>query len=194
MRVLLATVAMALVLVLGACSAPAGSTPTAAPATATKAQAAATAAATTKPAATAAAAAPVAAKLLTVADVEKATGLTGLKLIDKNAQTGAGGDVNVANKDGELILMLALSSSSAFDKMKDDKKYSTGPVSGVGEGAFGIPNTITNGAEPLGIAFRKGSQAATLSSFLDMNSAKMSKMLVPYDKMLELAKLVVSRM
>ena len=46
------------------------------------------------------------AQYLTVQDVEKITGLHGVKLVPADPSKGAGGDLNFANKDGKLILMV----------------------------------------------------------------------------------------
>ena len=46
------------------------------------------------------------AQYLTVQDVEKITGLQGVKLVPRDPSKGAGGDLNFANKDGKLILMV----------------------------------------------------------------------------------------
>lgn len=197
------------ILLLTACSSPASApaaTPTAvakattapaaaqtaAPAAATKAPAAGTqapaAAATAKPAAAAAPLAADAAKLLTVADVERVTGLSGVRLIPYNASAGAGGDINFGDKDGSLILMLKLSSNTPYNTMKNDARYSSGPISGIGNDAFGIPSPL-NPKESFGVAFLKGTQAATLSTYFSRNGLAVS-----IDKIQELAKLAASRM
>ncbi|MCL4465908.1 MAG: hypothetical protein M1389_07770, partial [Chloroflexi bacterium] len=139
----------------------------------------------------AAAAAPLAAdaaKLLTVADVERVTGLSGVRLIPYNASAGAGGDINFGDKDGSLILMLKLSSNTPYNTMKNDARYSSGPISGIGNDAFGIPSPL-NPKESFGVAFLKGTQAATLSTYFSGNGLAVS-----IDKIQELAKLAASRM
>ena len=52
------------------------------------------------------------AQYLTVQDVEKITGLQGVKLVPRDPSKGAGGDLNFANKDGKLILMVNRNLSS----------------------------------------------------------------------------------
>jgi len=43
-------------------------------------------------------------KLLTIADVEKVTGLSGVKTVPNGSQTGAGGMLNFVNASGKLVL------------------------------------------------------------------------------------------
>ncbi|MDP2300535.1 MAG: hypothetical protein Q8M55_07465, partial [Actinomycetota bacterium] len=44
--------------------------------------------------------------LLTPADVEQVTGLTGLSVVPYDPAVGAGGDVNIADETGQLVAML----------------------------------------------------------------------------------------
>ena len=44
------------------------------------------------------------AQFLTVQDVEKITGFHGVKIVPADASKGAGGDLNFANSNGDLIL------------------------------------------------------------------------------------------
>jgi hypothetical protein len=102
--------------------------------------------------------------LLTAADVEQATGLTGLKAIAKGSVTGAGGDVNYAKADGKLVLMASFFDGAAFDQMKATDDYGEA-LSGLGDAAFVGP---LKGMMPMYfmVGFRKGDHSALLVTFL----------------------------
>ena len=76
-----------------------------------------------------------AADLLTVADVEKVSGLTGLQLVPKNQATGAGGDLNFAGPDKKLVAIVMIS-TSMWDFWKKQYSAAGEPVAGVGTEAF----------------------------------------------------------
>lgn len=72
-------------------------------------------------------------KYLTGADIEKITGIKGVKLIPRLSVAGAGGDLNFVDGTGELILMVQVTDAKNFDAFQ--KKYSKGTVAGVGDQA-----------------------------------------------------------
>ena len=47
--------------------------------------------------------------LLTIKDVEDVSGMQGVKLVPRNPQVGAGGELNFALADGTLLLMVGVS-------------------------------------------------------------------------------------
>ena len=75
---------------------------------------------------------------LTVQDVEKITGLHGVKLVPPDASKGAGGDLNFADKDGKLILMVNrnLSSDMFYSQTKNMKDTVKADITGLGDAAF----------------------------------------------------------
>lgn len=55
-----------------------------------------------------------AADVLTVADVEKATGLTGIKTVAKNPMKGAGGELNFATADDKVVITFFVQPESMY--------------------------------------------------------------------------------
>jgi hypothetical protein len=104
------------------------------------------------------------AQYLTVQDVEKITGLQGVKLVPPDASKGAGGDLNFANKDGKLILMVnrSLSSDMFYSQTKNMKGAVKEEIQGVGDAAIIGPP----GNYPYFLAFKKGKGSGTVSTFL----------------------------
>ena len=60
-------------------------------------------------------------KYLTGADVDKAVGMKGVKLIPRGSVAGAGGDLNFADASGELILMVQFTDAKSYEAYQ--KKY-----------------------------------------------------------------------
>jgi len=104
------------------------------------------------------------AQYLTVQDVEKITGLHGVKLVPPNPSKGAGGDLNFADKDGKLILMVQrmLNSDMLYSQTKKMKEAFKEDIQGVGDAAFIGPP----GNYPYFVAFKKGKGSGTVSTFL----------------------------
>ena len=101
---------------------------------------------------------------LTVQDVEKITGLHGVKLVPPNPSKGAGGDLNFANKDGKLILMVnrSLSSDMFYSQTKNMKGAFKEDIQGVGDAAFIGPP----GNYPYFDSFKKGKGSGSVATFL----------------------------
>ncbi len=125
--------------------------------------------------------------LLTIVDVEKASGKAGLKLVPRDPTKGAGGDLNFATADDKMLAMLVVADMSIFAQWKGHATYNAGAIPGVGDEAYKGPG----GPTPYLIFFRKGEKVVSVSSFMDMATAK------PYlsiGQLTELAKLVASRL
>lgn len=125
--------------------------------------------------------------LLTIAEVEAASGKTGLKLIPRDLTKGAVGNLNFAMADGEMIAMLVIADMNIFNQWKDAKIYNQGAINGVGDEAYKAPV----GMVQFIVFFRKGTKVASISSFMDLRNA------VPYlsiEKLTGLAKIVASRL
>ena len=52
---------------------------------------------------------------LTIADVEKVSGVSGVKQVAQGSMTGAGGALNFTGPDGKLILMVNFASAPLYD-------------------------------------------------------------------------------
>ena len=125
------------------------------------------------------------ADVLTVADVEKAAGVSGVKLTEKNPSKGAGGDLNFVGPDGKLLVMVRVYKSGGYEKLK--KMYFAGDVKGVGDEAFSAPPGVK---QPYVLDFRKGSAAASVTTYLNRDATPKLSMA----QLSELGRIVASRM
>lgn len=60
-------------------------------------------------------------KYLTVADIQKVTGLTGIKQVPRDPQKGAGGHLNFADDKGNMILLASFLTAEEFDFYKSEE-------------------------------------------------------------------------
>jgi hypothetical protein len=128
--------------------------------------------------------APQYAKFITVADIERVTGLKGVNVIPKGP--GSDDDLTFASQDGKVILAVTFLPASAFTSAKSSKDGMKSPLSGVGEEAFVGP---TSG--PLYIlVFRKAAYTVILNTELEgITHAR-----IPIEKLTEIAKIVAARL
>jgi len=133
---------------------------------------------------------PAYAKLLTPDDVSKLTGLSGVKLISRDASKGAGGDLNFALPNGKPILMANFQDAKYYAQSKAMKDVYGGEVQGVGDEAF-IGKFM--GMESI-LYFRKGTQSVALSSFIDTENGWPGKPYLNQEQLRQLAALILSRM
>lgn len=127
-------------------------------------------------------------KLLTIADVESATSLKGLKLVPRGSTAGAGGDLNFARPDGSLLLMVEFGNADLFKQWKAQPDFYNSAVAGVGDEAFNGPK---GGLAPYVLFFRKGTHSVGLSSFLDTDTIKP---MLSQDQLRSIAKIILSRL
>jgi len=125
-------------------------------------------------------------KLLSVAEVESATGLKGVKLIPKNIGKGAGGDLNFARADGTTLLSVVVA-QGMYDMWKGQSVLYNAPVSGIGDEAFSGPA----GTTPYVIYFRKGKQGVQVGTVA--NPADL-KPLLTLDQLKAIAKIIASHL
>jgi hypothetical protein len=126
-------------------------------------------------------------KLLTVADVETATGRAGVRAIPRDPSKGAGGDLNFADARGEILVMIQVVEAKYYPEFK--KAYFTAALAGVGDEAFtgaSLPGKPENFA-----CFRKGDRCVAVTGFLDLSTGKPA---LNRDQVVALARVVVSRM
>lgn len=133
--------------------------------------------------------APDYSKLVTPADVEKVTGFKGIKIVPADPTNGAGGDLNFAQANGELVMMANFGDKAWFEANKKTPNY-RGPVSGIGDAAFNGP-TAQMGTKIFQLGFVKGDTGVLLTSFLSNDGGKP---IIPQAKLEEIAKLVLPRM
>jgi hypothetical protein len=126
---------------------------------------------------------------LKAGDLEKATGLKGVKSIVKHALPGAGGDLNFATADDKLIVMIQVVGKSNYAGYK--KYFFKADIKGVGDEAMEgatIPGQVSNL-----VAFTKGTECVALTAFGDAASGGKKNML-SVAQLMGLAKVIASRM
>jgi len=128
------------------------------------------------------------AQYLTVQDVEKITGLHGVKLVPADPLKGAGGDLNFANEDGKLILMVQrmLYSDALYSQTKKMNGAVKADIGGVGDAAFTGPA----GALQYFVSFKKGKGSGTVSTFMTITGGA----LLPMDQVKKVAQQIASGM
>jgi hypothetical protein len=180
---------------LSACSGQAGSATTAPGAATTAAAGAATTAPSdsvttaAEDTTTVSASSSDASDLLTIADVEKVSGLTGIKTVERASIPGAGGDVNFVTADGKLVLIATFVDGAGFDAWKDTPNYRE-PLSGLGDAAFvGPAKDITETLYEVGL--KKGDHGALLVTFFKTLG---KETVLTMDQVKELAGIVESRL
>ena len=128
-------------------------------------------------------------KLLTVADVEKETGLQGIQLIPKNPMKGAGGDLNFALAGKDMMLMVSVQDSSLYEQWKNLEGNFYAEVPDIGDEAFKGPG-FTEVRYLL--VFRKGNKAVLLSTFLNLEAE--GEPFLKMEQLTEFAKIIISRL
>ena len=196
MAIRLTFIALLTVIALGlaACSGQVDSATTAPGAATTAAAGAATsvpdsATADAKETTTVSASSSDASDLLTIADVEKVSGLTGIKTVERASVAGAGGDVNFVTAEGKLVLIATSYDGAGFDALKDTPNYRE-PLSGLGDAAFvGPAKDIVETLYEVGV--KKGDHGALLVTFFKSPS---KETMLTMGQLKELAGIVESRL
>ena len=125
---------------------------------------------------------------LAAADIEKVSGLTGVKLVPKDPTKGAGGNLNFATSDDKLIVMVQIVDKSFYEGYKE--YFTCTELKGLGDQAM-KGASIPNGPENL-VVFTKGNTCVALTVFINMND--MSKNMLSVEQTAELAKIIEGRM
>ena len=116
---------------------------------------------------------------MTVADVEKATGIQGVHLVAPQSQPGAGPGLDFVGPDNKLILMVNFGTDALYRRAHDQKEMKIGStttpmvlfhadVPGIGDEAFDSPP----GPVQYVIYLRKGTKAASLTTYFDASGKK----------------------
>jgi hypothetical protein len=122
-------------------------------------------------------------QVITVADVEKAGSLKGVKLVPRDPKIGAGGGLNFATADNKIVLIVAARDKSLLDEMKAQEGSLEAAVAGLGDEAYNGPGF---GKVRYILVVRKGDRVTSLSSF--MNMAAGGKPYFTQDQLKELAR------
>jgi len=127
-------------------------------------------------------------KYLTVADIEKVTGLSGVKPVPREPRKGAGGHLNFADKNGDLILIASFLTAAEYAFYRDEKSLAKDTIPGIGDEAI-----IGPAADPQYMFLaRKGDKCVALSTFVD--PATPEKTLLTMDQVIALGKIVIERL
>jgi hypothetical protein len=126
-------------------------------------------------------------KLLTIADVETATGKAGIKTVPRNPSIGAGGDLNFATPAGDILVMVQVVDVKYYAQFK--RTYFKTALAGAGDEAFtGAP---LGGNTENFACFKKDAQTVAVTGFLDLRTGKSA---LTRDQVVALAKIIASRM
>jgi hypothetical protein len=126
---------------------------------------------------------------LTAADIEKVSGITGVKLVPKDPSTGAGGNLNFAAADDNLIVMVQIVSKSYYEGFKEVCKENS-EIKGLGDQA--ISGATFPGYPENMVAFTKGNTCIALVVFGNMK--EIGKNMLTIEQTSELAKIISSRL
>lgn len=133
---------------------------------------------------------------LTVADVEKATGITGVHIVAPGSIPGAGSGVNFATADNKMLVKAEFGPDTLYVRAKTQKEMEIGgkkypmelhhaDVPGIGDEAFDSPS----GPMQYVIYLKKGKNAAVLNTYLAQGKPRLSM-----DQLKALAKIVAGRL
>ena len=130
---------------------------------------------------------------LTIADVEKVTGLKGLQQLVPGAVPGAGAGFNFAGPDKHMVLMVNFGPAALYQHAKEQKTYAGVPmplfhadVPGIGDEAFDSPP----GSMQYVLYVRKGANAASFTSYY----ISASKATLTMERLKAIAKIAAGRM
>lgn len=135
---------------------------------------------------------------LTIAEVERVTGIKGLQILAPAAVPGAGPGLNFAGPDKKMVLMVNFGTADLYLRAKNQKEMKTGSMTipmalfhaalpGIGDEAFDSPP----GPMQYVIYLRKGQKAASLSTYFT-RSGKTT--ILTLDQLKQLAVIVASRL
>jgi hypothetical protein len=135
---------------------------------------------------------------LTVADVEKATGLTGVQQVGPGSVPGAGGGLNFAGPDKHMVVMVNFGTADLYRRARAQTEMKVGgqtipmplfhsEVKGVGDEAFDSPP----GATQYVLYVRKGNQAISVTTYLRLGNPKP---VLTMDQLKAIAAVILSRM
>ena len=125
---------------------------------------------------------------LTAQDVERVSGIKNVIFISKSSIPGAGGDLNFAAEDSNLIIMIQITDQNNYESYKS--YYFKSAIDGLGDEAM---KGATSSALPDNIVvFRKSGKCIALTVFMSSNNFK--KNMLTLDQLIALGKIVSERM
>ena len=130
---------------------------------------------------------------LTIADVERVSGVKGVQLVSPGAVPGAGPGLNFVGPDKRMLLMVNFGTADLYRRAKERNAVAGMPapfhadVPGVGDEAFDSPS----GPLQYVLYVRKGSNAASFTAYF---VARTQKATLTMDQLKQLATIAVARM
>jgi len=130
---------------------------------------------------------------VTVADVEKVSGLKGVQLVPGGSIAGAGAGLNFATAEKRMLVMVNFGPAALYQRAKDQKTVGGMPmpllhaiVPGIGDEAFDSPP----GPLQYVLYVRKGTNAASFTAYY----VSAGKATLTMEQLKQLARIAVSRM
>ena len=128
-------------------------------------------------------------ELLRVSDVEQVTGIKGIQLIPRDPLIGAGGDLNFARADKDMVLMVLVKDSSMYEEWKNIEGYFHASVPDIGDEAFEGPSF---GEFRYILIFRKGNKAVSISAFMNLEAG--GEPFLNMEQLCQIAEIIISRL
>lgn len=136
---------------------------------------------------------------LTVADVEKVTGMKGVQVVAPGSVAGAGPGLNFAGPNRKMIVMVNFGTADLYRRAKEQKDMKVGSmtipmplfhaaVPGIGDEAFDSPP----GPVQYVLYLRKGQKAASLTTYV--LDPKATKTVLTIEQLKQLGAIVASRL
>jgi hypothetical protein len=130
------------------------------------------------------------AKLLSIAEAKKVTGIQGLKIASKDPSKHMIGDLNFVKPDGKRLLSVVFEivDLKAFAQTKESNSFKSlysGPVKGIGDEAFDGPPKMS----PYYLSVRKGTHWITISTSLDVS--KGMKPILTQEQLKKIAEIII---
>jgi hypothetical protein len=132
---------------------------------------------------------PDPATLLTVADVEAATGMTGIKIVAANSTQEAVGRINFANADGTLVALMNIGDAVAFSQSLNGMNYSK-DATGTGDMCYVGPSPKLSPVLSI-FAAATGDHAVMMKTFLKVKDGSDTWMTI--DQLQKMVGLALSR-
>jgi len=129
------------------------------------------------------------AKYLTAADVEKISGMAGIKAVGSNPMQGFGGDLNFAKADGKMVVTAKFYDANWYAGSKLNKDQIKAMVPDIGDEAYTGPGFMD---PQYTLTFLKGRQCVFLSTALVPGDPITTALTL--DQLKALGKLIASRL
>jgi hypothetical protein len=123
-------------------------------------------------------------KLLTAADVEKISGVKGVKAVKRGENKYAFGDLNFVAPDGNMVVQVNVTAASVYDNAAKMKEMIAHTVPNVGDAAFVGPP----GSMQYVLYAKKGSGSITVNGFLHNGKPSLTE-----TQVVEIGRLILSR-